>query len=371
MIRFEVVIYLCTQTTHMNKAGILIRTFYIAFLSFPLQCINKNKISTSSQFIFRGQMPAAEVDKNGLFHLVFGRGDSIFYSYSENDINSFSKTELIEVLPGLAAAHMRGPQIAITSDGPVVIACNQAGNIYSYSRTGENNWRSSIRVNDKDTVAKENLIALAADKKNLIAVWLDLRNGQNQLEGSRSEDGGRTWLNNQLIYKSPDSTICECCKPSVVIKNGKIAVMFRNWLNGNRDLYLAESNDNGLSFSDAQKLGHGSWALNGCPMDGGSLDISGDNKIKTVWNRKGKIYASEKDAAETKIGEGRGCTLTIAGSKTIYSWVENGAVVCLLPSGEKKSIGKGSSPIIKALNDKEILCVWQNEKEIFCSKFSI
>lgn len=355
----------------MNKTVLIAKIFCISFWSFLLQCSVKDNTPAIARTIFQGQMPQAEVDKNGIVHLVFGNGDSIFYSWSENEDNSFNKTELIAVLPGLAAAHMRGPQIAITTEGPVVLACNQSGNIYSYARTGEKRWASAVRVNDVDTVAKENLVSLTADNKKLLAVWLDLRNGHNQLEGARSEDAGKTWLNNQLIYKSPDTTICECCKPSVVMRNGKTVVMFRNWLSGNRDLYIAESRDKGLSFSDAQKLGQGSWALNGCPMDGGALDLTRDNKIKTVWNRKGKIYASEPGMAETEIGQGRGCTLTIAGSKTIYSWAENGEIVCLLPLGEKKKIGKGNSPIIKALSDSAILCIWQNEKEIIFCKFGI
>lgn len=30
----------------------------------------------------------------------------------------------------------------------------------------------------------------------------------------------------------------------------------------------------------------------------------------------------------------------------------------------KKSVGKGSSPVLKAINDKEVICVWENEKQI-------
>ena len=37
-----------------------------------------------------------------------------------------------------------------------------------------------------------------------------------------------------LSGASPDTTVCECCKPSVVIEGNNVYVMFRNWLNGNR-----------------------------------------------------------------------------------------------------------------------------------------
>jgi Neuraminidase (sialidase) len=95
-----------------------------------------------------------------------------------------------------------------------------------------------------------------------------LRDKHNKIFGAKSTDGGKTWGKNIMIYASPDTTVCECCKPSVVMKGNNIYVMFRNWLNGNRDLHIIQSTDIGLNFGQAQKLGAGSWTLNGCPMDG-------------------------------------------------------------------------------------------------------
>jgi Neuraminidase (sialidase) len=109
-----------------------------------------------------------------------------------------------------------------------------------------------------DTVAKENLMALSADGQNAFAVWLDLRDKHNKIFGAKSSDGGKTWGKNIMIYASPDTTVCECCKPSVVIKGNNVYGLFRNWLNGNRDLHIIQSTDGGLNFGQAQKLGTGS-----------------------------------------------------------------------------------------------------------------
>jgi hypothetical protein len=77
------------------------------------------------------------------------------------------------------------------------------------------------------------------------------------LFGARSRDGGKTWSKNVLIYESPEGTICQCCHPSVAIGAGReILVMWRNWLNGARDMYLARSKD-GVTFTKAEKLGVG------------------------------------------------------------------------------------------------------------------
>ncbi|HTE33742.1 MAG TPA: hypothetical protein VK666_25350, partial [Chryseolinea sp.] len=139
----------------------------------------------SKQNIGIGQMPNVATDSNGNIHLVFGKGDSIMYSSSTDKGISFSRPELVSTLPELAASHMRGPQIASTENGLTIIACNMEGDIYSFNKSLHNQWSKSGRVNDVDTVAKENFIAITADGDNAFAVWLDLRGDHhNKIYGS-------------------------------------------------------------------------------------------------------------------------------------------------------------------------------------------
>jgi hypothetical protein len=221
-------------------------------------------------------------------------------------------------------------------------------------------------------VAKEGLMALSAGGLSAYAVWLGVRKqkGQN-VYGAKSVDGGKTWTKNILVYASPDSTVCECCKPSVAVKGNNVYVMFRNWLNGNRDLYLINSPDGGKSFGQAEKIGNGSWKLNGCPMDGGGLAIDKSGTPETVWRREGKIYAATSVLSEKEIGEGRSCSIETINDKNIYAWTENGNVIVLKPSGMKINLGKGSLPLMKAINNEKVICVWENEKEIHVSVFEL
>ena len=327
-------------------------------------CNNQVSLKSTDSVIADGQMPDLAKDNSSQIHLVYGSGDSILYSLSTDQGNTFSKPSLISILTGLAASHMRGPQIAATSNELVVTACTNSGNIFSYSSDGTGNWSTGSRVNDADTVAKENLMALGADGNNAFAVWLDLRDGHNKIFGVGSTDGGKTWSENIKVYASPDTTVCECCKPSVAVKGEHVYVMFRNWLNGNRDLYLINSPNAGDSFGKAQKLGKGSWPLNGCPMDGGSLVLNKNGNPETVWNRKGTIYASEPGSEEKKLGEGKNCTMESVNGKNVYAWVEDGNVILMKPQGMKKNLGRGQLPILKAVNNEHLLCVWQKDKQI-------
>lgn len=54
-------------------------------------------------------------------------------------------------------------------------------------------------------------------------------------------------------------------------------------------------------------------------------------------------------------------------NKNIHAWTENGDVVLIKPQGQKKVLGKGSQPIVKALNNEQVICVWENDKQIHAS----
>ena len=331
-------------------------------------CATKNNQELTDVVIANGQMPAIAKDKNENLHIVYGTGDSIMYCFSADKGKTFSVPSLVSVLPGLVASHMRGPQIAATNNGINVIACNSLGDIFSYNKKDNKNWFQGNKVNDADTIAKEGFISVSGDGENAFAVWLDLRgNKRNKIYGAKSIDGGKTWSPNKLIYASPDSTVCECCKPSVLVRNNNVYVMFRNWLIGSRDLYLIQSPDGGNNFQEAQKLGNGSWKLNGCPMDGGGLVVNKEGIIQTAWRREKYIYASIPGAQEKVIGEGKGCTIEILKDKNVYAWDENGNLVVLDENGNKKMVGKGGLPVLKAIDDHHVICVWENDKQIHAS----
>jgi len=315
--------------------------------------------------ISRGHMPNLVINNTGDVHLVYGLGDSILYSASIDHGLSFSTPSLVATISELFAFAMRGPQIAVTDLGITILASDKTGNIYSYHKTAAGHWEKAVRVNDVEAVAKEGLMALGGDGETLFAVWLDLRgNNHNKIVGAKSIDGGKTWMKNKLIYASRDSSVCECCKPSVVVKDNNVYVMFRNWMKGSRDLYLIHSFNHGDHFGNAEKLGTGTWPLNGCPMDGGGLVIDAKNIPQTVWRRQNKIFSCTPGKPEIEIGQGKGSSITSINGKNLYAWSENGEIVCFLPQGKMIMLGKGTLPLIKTLNSKVAICIWEEEGEI-------
>src|SRR5581483_11659746 len=216
----------------------------------------------------------------------------------------------------------RGPQIASSAHYSIVTAMHKSGNIHCYRLDhATRQWTSIGPINDISGSSSEGLMSVAADENDhLYAVWLDIRTGHhNQLYFSTLSGNTGHWTPNRLIYQSPDGHVCECCKPSIHAQGNNIAVMFRNWLNGSRDLYLLTSSDEGRTFNKAQKLGTGTWKLNGCPMDGGGVTIDPSGSIHTVWQREGVVYYCQPGQNEQPVARGRTCSITADNGSTAIS----------------------------------------------------
>jgi len=86
-------------------------------------------------------------------------------------------------------------------------------------------------------------------------------------------------------------------------------------------MYLVRSADGGATFGTAAKLGSGTWKLNACPMDGGSLVLGPKNSSVSVWRREGNLYLSN-GSDEELLGPGRQPVVTRTAKGTFVAWTE-------------------------------------------------
>jgi hypothetical protein len=313
-----------------------------------------------------GEQPQISVDSRNVVRLVFGDKDAIYYATSNDQGKSFSKPQVIAQLPEMHLGMTRGPQLATSRDFSLVTAIDKTGNIHSFlltHKTGK--WKKLKNVNDTDGSAPEGLMSIAADdKNNFYAVWLDLREQRKNNIAFALLKGNTSWSANKFVYKSAEDHVCECCKPSVAVKGNTVAVMFRNWLRGARDMYLSTSMDGGKTFSPAEKLGHGTWPLKGCPMDGGGLSFKPDNSILTAWQRDGQIYVSEPRQIETRLAEGRGVGL----SGEFVTWQKGDELFVSGLNGRPVNIGKGTALKLSKFSTGDSIAVWERDDHILFKK---
>lgn len=298
--------------------------------------------------------------------ITFGRENAIYFLKSTDGGNSFSAPQKVGELKQLALGLRRGPRVGASKNTITVTAVSHGdGNLYAWhSPDHGSSWSGPVTVNSVPKSAREGMHDLAADKSgNLFVVWLDLRNGKTELFGAKSNDGGKSWEANTRIYRSPDQTICECCHPTVRFSPaGDLVVMWRNFLDGNRDLYRVVSHDGGRTFGPAAKLGTGTWPLQACPMDGGNLDISAEGPAY-VWRREQRLFATTPQSPEILISPKGTHPVVVAGAEHLhFFWQDQGNLYRKTGTeGEPSLLAKDAS-FISALwspAQNKILAAWE------------
>ena len=225
--------------------------------------------------------------------------------------------------PKLMSGMRRGPRVAASGDTVVVTAvADEPARLMAWRSTdaGKTWAEAADSLAAEPGVAREGLHDMAAGPDGKMAVvWLDLRNVEQsgtELWIVESADAGATWDAPRRLYHNPGGTICECCHPSITYDtDGEPVALFRNVVDGDRDMYLWRSGDSGK----AEKLGVGSWPLNGCPMAGGDVvafvnPMNDRETVATVWRREGTIYAASPGDEEGVVAEGRDPVLIVSES---------------------------------------------------------
>jgi hypothetical protein len=307
--------------------------------------------------------PQVAISPNGNVFVAFGREGSIYCTASTNAGQSFLPPSKIATLSKLALGMRRGPRIFASDSNIIVSAISHAdGNLYAWnSRDNGAHWLPGLMINSVTNAAREGLHGMAGDGNgNVYSVWLDLRNKGTQLWSSASHNGGITWENNVMVYQSPDGHICECCHPSVSVSaSGTITVMWRNWLHGARDMYTAMSTDHGITFGPAKKVGQGTWNLNACPIDGGSVDGS-----FLTWRRENSIYYADETNAEHLLDpNGRQPVVAMVNKVPWFLWISHSHSLVFSKAPQLKAVSlseEAAYPSIASNPDSaSAIAVWE------------
>jgi hypothetical protein len=320
----------------------------------------------------RYQQPQLTAHKN-MVALTFGASNAIYFSSSSDQGRTFSTPVKVADNGVLALGRHRGPRVAITDRAIVVSAVvgqkggGADGDLTAWrSADGGKTWSEGVRVNDVPGAAREGLHAMAAGPDGLLfAIWLDLRTRGTKLYGAASTDGGATWSKNRLIYQSPDGHICECCHPSVQVGHqGRVYVMWRNWLAGARDMYLAVSSDGGKTFR-TQKLGQGSWPLNACPMDGGGLALNAHGSLVSIWRREHTVFAASPGEPEKEIGAGKDPAIAMATNGGVYAaWSAPDGLKAIVPGNSQPLTLAPHGAFVSLAGAGPVLAAWEDQGSI-------
>jgi len=363
--------------------------------------------------------PHVAVGDDACVAAVCASDDSILCLVSPDGGETWRAPVVVGSAGRLEHGLMRGPRVAVTPDALVVAAvCGERlgghdGDLLAWRSTDRGaTWLGPAPITDAPAAAREGLHALAADSAGrLLSVWLDLRNGRTELWGTWSLDGGASWSANACFYRSPEGGICECCPPAAVFlpgsatiaEGGRAAapsstaiVLWRNLLAGNRDMFAlvvrpaasspAAPSDAPADPAVAQPLGVGHWALDACPMAGGSAAAlpegaagagagagggggGGVGPMLSFWRRGGELFTARGGEAERRWAEGRETHAASGPGGPHLLWTDSGGRVrsTIWPAAASAAIdwGRGFNAALAGAPDGRgpVLAVWESGAE--------
>lgn len=327
---------------------------------------------TPAEIARTADQPQIAVAPGGEIYVAYGADNRIYVSKSTDDGYTFAAPvvlpqatepafkEATGIPLKMALGMRRGPRIAASKGRVVVTAMLGAqgggkdGDLLAWRSDDDGKtWKGPEPVNDELGSAREGLHTLGVNSQgNFVAAWLDMRGSGTQLVSCYSTNGGRSWSKNNLVYASPDGSICECCHPSIAFGPfAEVALMFRNSFRGSRDMYVVRSPDLGWSWNkQAQKLGTMSWQINACPMDGGMVTFDNGGGLASVWRSGSTLYyARETNAIE--IGPGRNPWIAFKETGPVLVWeVTRGGAIYLQngtsASNRTRLTENGTDPVV-------------------------
>jgi hypothetical protein len=279
------------------------------------------------------KQPQPAVTADGTIAVTFGAGNTLYAVTSKDGGKTFSERVVIDKPGELSLGMRRGPRIVAAGKAFVVTAIagehgkGADGDVLAWrSSDSGRTWSKPVTVNHLPGAAREGLHAMAAASDGTVAcVWNDARSKKMEVWASISTDVGATWSEDWLIYRAPNGPICPCCHPSATFDaGGTLHVMWRNDLDGNRDMYfrsLRKSAGGAWDGPPAMRLGEQHWLLKACPMDGGGL-AAVEGGLETIWRRGEEVFRCRRGERETLLGRGEQPWAGSGADGVYFAWIE-------------------------------------------------
>ncbi len=195
----------------------------------------------------------------------------------------------------------RGGEFVVDTKGTIhlVWVANRVGTQpdvwYTRSTDKGKTWTMAMSISDADDSSKyaQDFPSIACDSSdNLYVSFLDSRETQRKqsayvhLSLTRSTNGGMSWSSHTKADVLPNGVggTCECCAEHIASSpDGHLFIVFRSNINNVRDIWMARSNDKGLTFAPALNVMTGDWNIADCPVTGPNIALDDSNGAHIVW----------------------------------------------------------------------------------------
>jgi hypothetical protein len=276
-----------------------------------------------------GNPVKAQRGADGTIHLLLQTQKGPAYAKSEDGGRTFENSiPIVDEAARKPGLEFQGEDIAIGKDGRVFVAMSdnawklklpveEWGLFFASLDPGSKAFSPTRNLNLKPSEG----FSLAADKRG----WITACFLSGKLFAKVSHDNGTTFTPNAEpnILWNP----CDCCTTSSAYgADGKLAILYREETNNERDMYLVLWDQNSSGQPVRKRVSSTSWKLEGCPMTYFSITPTASGYV-AAWPTKGEIYFARLDKEGTILPPGE---IKTPGS--------NGMRTGILALGEKNGV---------------------------------
>lgn len=186
--------------------------------------------------------------------------------------------------PPVVAAVGGGAVLALYTVGKDVGARFPASALrFARSDDGGITWSDPVSVNEGETFGSHNFHALlVGDSGTVYAAWLRSVRGESAVWLRASRDGGKSWDIARPVHEAPT---CPCCRTGLALApDGTLHASWRKIFPGDvRDVVVATSRDDGVTWDAPVRPRADGWVFPGCPHAGPSLKVGPDGVVHIAW----------------------------------------------------------------------------------------
>jgi hypothetical protein len=243
-----------------------------------------------------GQPVVAKIDKEGVIHLLYNSENGPRYAKSTTGGRTFDPPISVVVgVPRTEGLEYSAEDMAIGKDGRVHVAMGtnawklrlpqeEWGLYYASLDPGAATFSSVRNINRKPS---EGFSLAADDQGNVTACWLS-----DKLYANVSHDNGETF--EPSVEIDTRFNPCNCCTTSAAYgEDGKLAVLYREETNNERDIYLVLW-DQERGQMTRKRVSRTPWKIDACPMSYYTVTRERGGFV-AVWPTKGEIYFARLD----------------------------------------------------------------------------
>jgi hypothetical protein len=300
-----------------------------------------------------GKPVMAKIDKEGAIHLLYeskngpeyvkSSGGGLTFSPPISVVGDGPRTEGLEYSAWDLAAG-KGGRIHVamgTNAWKLKLPEDQWGYFYANLDPGSAAFSPVRNINRKPS---EGFSLAADDKGRVTACWLS-----DKLYANVSHDNGETFA--RYIELNPRCNPCNCCTTSAgYADDGRLAVLYREETNNERDMYLLLVDQAGGRMT-RNRVSQTLWKIDACPMTYYTISPNRDGFL-AVWPTAGQIYFARLDGRGNPLSPGEIKTpgssgmrtgmlaLSAPGGSTLVAWKKDDQLAWQLYSGDGRPMGE-------------------------------